>query len=69
MKVGLTSAWTREFPISSGSFRQWYAAITIGSPTKEGLYIECSANSVTSRAQEDKNRLLLLVLGFVSVSH
>ena len=27
--MGLTSAWTREFPISSGSFGQWYAVITI----------------------------------------
>ena len=37
VKVGLTSTWTPEFPISSGSFRQWYAVITIGSPTEEGL--------------------------------
>ena len=30
VKVGLTSAWTREFPVSSGSFHQWYAVITSG---------------------------------------
>ena len=65
VKVGLTSDWTRQFPISSGSFRQWYVVNTIGSPTKEGLQIECSGNSVTSRVQENKNRISLLVLGFV----
>ena len=68
MKVGLTSAWTREFQINSGSFRHWYAVITIGSPTEEGLEKEYSGNSVTSRAKQNKNRLLLLVLSFVSIS-
>ena len=64
VKVGLTSAWTREFLISFCTFCQWYAVINIGSTTEEGLQKKDLGISITSSMQQNKNRLLSLVFWF-----